>query len=177
VRAFPRDVDAILTNAAGCGSGMHEYHLILAGTPLEEAAQDFRHRVVDVSAFLFRLGLVAPFPPQARKLRIAYQDACHLAHAQGVRQEPRSLLKSIPGVELLELRDAHLCCGSAGTYNLDQPEIAARLGEAKVAAIREVQPDVVATGNIGCMSQLRAHGAPPVRHTMQILRDAYRGGV
>jgi glycolate oxidase iron-sulfur subunit len=175
LRAFPKDVDAIVTNAAGCGSGLHEYHLILAGAPEAQAAEAFRHRVTDVSAFLQQLGTVAAFRENHSRQRIAYHDACHLANAQGVRQEPRTLLRSIPGVELVELPDAHMCCGSAGTYNLDQPEIAGHLGEAKAKAILGVNANVVATGNIGCLTQLRAHlaGKVPVRHTMQILRDAY----
>lgn len=177
VRAFPADVDAIVTNAAGCGSGLHEYHLILAGTADAEAAEQFRHRVCDVSAFLSRLGGFIPPPPQKSKRRIAYHDACHLANAQGIRSEPRALLAMIPGAEVVELADPHLCCGSAGTYNIDQPEIATRLGAAKAGAIVDSHADVVATGNIGCIAQLRAHlGAKvPVRHTMQVLRDAYRG--
>ena len=175
LRAFPNDVDAIVTNAAGCGSGLHEYHLILAGTADAQAAETFRHRVVDVSAFLQQLGTVAALRQNHPRQRIAYHDACHLANAQGVRQEPRALLRSIPGVELVELPDAHLCCGSAGTYNLDQPTIAGHLGDAKANAILSVNASVVATGNIGCLTQLRAHlaGKIPVRHTMQIMRDAY----
>jgi glycolate oxidase iron-sulfur subunit len=175
--AFPRDLDAILTSAAGCGSAMHEYHLVLRGTADEERAESFRQSVLDVSAFLYRLGL-CELPAGGRPLKIAYQDACHLAHAQGVRREPRELLLSIPGVELCELADAHLCCGSAGTYNLDQPAIAASLGEKKARAVIATGADVVASGNIGCLTQLRVHlarlGAEvQARHTMQLLRDAY----
>ncbi len=175
--AFPHDVDAIVTNAAGCGSAMHEYHLILRGTADESRAESLRRKVVDVSVFLTRLGLRVPFPDRGTKQRIAYHDACHLAHAQGVQSEPRQLLRAIPGVELLPIADAHLCCGSAGTYNLDQPEIAAALGAQKARAILAAGADLVASGNIGCLTQLRAHLARagstlPVRHTLQILRDA-----
>jgi glycolate oxidase iron-sulfur subunit len=174
--AFPEDVDAILTNAAGCGSAMHEYHLILRGTTDEGWADDFRKRVTDVSAFLIRLGLREnSFRHTPTKL--AYHDACHLANAQGIRAQPRSLLRAIPGLELRELPDPHLCCGSAGTYNIDQPEIAASLGEQKARAVIDTGVDAVASGNIGCLTQLRSHlarlGSPiPVRHTVQILRDA-----
>src|SRR5262249_157215 len=126
IAAFPNDVDAIITNAAGCGSTMHEYHLILRGTDYEARAKDFRRRVMDVSVFLAQLGLRALNAPASAR-RIAYHDACHLAHAQNVIAEPRQLLRAIPGVELVELASPHLCCGSAGTYNLDQPEIAASL--------------------------------------------------
>jgi glycolate oxidase iron-sulfur subunit len=173
--AFPGDVDAILTNAAGCGSAMHEYHLILRGTLDEARADAFRRRVVDVSVFLARLGLRTP--PRDTRMKVAYHDACHLANAQGVRSEPRKLLRQIPGLELCELVDAHLCCGSAGTYNIDQPDIAASLGEQKARAVVATGAEVVATGNIGCLTQLRVHleriGSPiRVRHTMQVLRDA-----
>ncbi len=176
--AFPADVDAILTNAAGCGSAMHEYHLVLRGTPDEARADAFRHRVVDVSVFLAKLGLRESFPAAAGLTKIAYHDACHLANAQGVRREPRSLLRAIPGAEILELANAHLCCGSAGTYNLDEPEIAGSLGEQKARAVIDTGASVVASGNIGCLTQLQAHlkksgSTVRVRHTMQVLRDAY----
>jgi glycolate oxidase iron-sulfur subunit len=173
------DVDAIVTNAAGCGSGMHEYHLILKGTEHERQAAEFRKRVCDVSLFLDRLGDLPPFPERDHRLRIAYHDACHLANAQGVRAEPRRLLRLIPGVDVCEISDSHLCCGSAGTYNIDQPEIADALGEEKVNNVLALRPDIVATGNIGCMTQLATHLSTrgsnlEVRHTMQVLRDAYR---
>lgn len=176
--AFPPDVDAILTNAAGCGSAMHEYHLVLRGTPDEARAEAFRKRVLDVSVFLRRLGLREQPTRAGRPLKIAYHDACHLANAQGVRREPRDLLRSIPGVELCELADAQICCGSAGTYNIDQPEIADSLGEKRARAVIATGAKVVASGNIGCLTQLRAHltklDSPiQVRHTMQVLRDAY----
>lgn len=177
--AFPADVDAILTNAAGCGSAMHEYHLMLKGTADEKRADEFRHRVVDVSAFLTRLGL-RETPRGGPVRKIAYHDACHLANAQGVREEPRALLRAIPGVQLCELPNGHLCCGSAGTYNLDQPETAASLGAQKAKAVIGTGAQVVASGNIGCLTQLRVHlknlqSPIQVRHTMQVLRDAYRG--
>lgn len=177
LRAFPSNVDAILTNAAGCGSAMHEYHLILAGTSAAQEAEAFRHRVMDVSKYLSRLGWTAIFPEQNGPVRIAYQDACHLAHAQGVREAPRSLLRMIPGVKLLEVPDAHLCCGSAGTYNVDQPEIAAHLGKSKAEKIIGTGAELVATGNIGCLTQLRGYlgSKVKIRHTMQILRDALSG--
>jgi glycolate oxidase iron-sulfur subunit len=175
--AFPADVDAILTNAAGCGSAMHEYHLIMRGTADEARAEVLRKRVMDVSVFLTTLGLREK-PTGGAQRKIAYHDACHLANAQGVRLEPRSLLRAIPGVELCELADAHLCCGSAGTYNLDQPTTAGSLGAQKAKAVLATGAEVVASGNIGCLTQLRTHlekiGSPiRVRHTMQVLRDAY----
>jgi glycolate oxidase iron-sulfur subunit len=175
----PDDVDAIVVNAAGCGSGMKEYPLAFTGESDLPRARDVASKVVDVSVFLDRLGIEPP-PPLDTPLRIAYHDACHLAHAQQVRAEPRRLLRSIAGVELVELGDAERCCGSAGTYNIDQPEIAAELGRLKADAVRATECDVVATGNIGCMVQMRSHlapsathPAPPVLHTMQILARAY----
>ena len=176
--AFPADVDAILTNAAGCGSALHEYHLVLKGTPDEARAEAFRHRVMDVSVFLTKLGLRTPPPTAQVPRRIAYHDACHLANAQGVRAEPRALLRAIPGATVIELADAHRCCGSAGTKKLDQPDIAASLGEKKARAVMASGAEVVASGNIGCLTQLSSHlarlGSPiKVRHTFQVLRDAY----
>lgn len=180
--AFPDDVDAIITNAAGCGSGIHEYPLILKGTPAEAAAQAFAELTCDISVFLAKLqelGDLAPIPDSGKQLRIAYHDACHLANAQGVTAQPRDLLRLIPGVEIAEIPDAHLCCGSAGTYNIDQPKIASSLGQQKAQHARSTSPDLIASGNIGCLTQLRSHlgkdGGPsvPIRHTIQILRDAY----
>ncbi|PTX95644.1 glycolate oxidase subunit GlcF [Opitutus sp. ER46] len=175
--AFPADVDAIITNAAGCGSTMHEYDLVLRGTSDEERAKAFGKRVLDVSVFLAQLGL-RERPAGPGPQRVAYHDACHLANAQGVRAEPRDLLRAIAGLELLELANQHLCCGSAGTYNMDQPETAASLGEKKARAIMATGATIVATGNIGCLTQLKVHlkklGSPiRVRHTIQVVRDAY----
>ena len=177
--AFPADVDAILTNAAGCGSAMHEYHLILAGTPEAEHAEKFRHHVMDVSAFLMKLGLREQPVDTGQSIKLAYHDACHLINAQNVRRQPRDLLRAIPGVELLELANSHLCCGSAGSYNIDQPAIAASLGEQKAQAVISTGASIVASGNIGCLTQLRVHLAKlsstiKIRHTMQVLRDAYK---
>lgn len=176
--AFPDDIDAIVTNAAGCGSAMHEYHLILRGTPDEARADAFRKRVVDVSVFLTRIGLREAPKGWSTPRKIAYHDACHLANAQGVKAEPRGLLGAIPGVELREIANGHLCCGSAGTYNLDQPETATSLGKQKAQAVIASGAAWVASGNIGCLTQLRVHLkdlAPTlqVRHTLQVLRDAY----
>lgn len=178
LEAFPQEVDAILTNAAGCGSAMHEYHLVLRGTPDEERAEAFRHRVMDVSVFLAKLGLREPM--HELQVKAAYHDACHLSNAQHVRKQPRDLLKAIPGLQLLEIADAHLCCGSAGSYNMDQPEIANSLGEQKAKHIIAAGAEVVVTGNIGCMTQVKLHlkklGSPiQVKHTMQVVRESSRG--
>ncbi|PAY17105.1 2-hydroxy-acid oxidase [Rhodopirellula sp. SM50] len=177
--AFAGDIDAIVTNAAGCGSGLHEYGLIFKGTPDEARAVEFTKKVCDVSVYLTGLGELAPFPASAAPQTVAYHDACHLANAQGVRSQPRRLLERVPGLTLVEIADGHLCCGSAGTYNIDQPEIADSLGRQKADNVMATDADVVAMGNIGCLTQianhLRRRGSPiRPRHTMQILRDAYQ---
>jgi glycolate oxidase iron-sulfur subunit len=179
IEAFSK-VDAVITNAAGCGSGMHEYPLILKGTDDEERAAELAALVVDVSVFLERLGGPGEIPDRGEEVTIAYHDACHLSNGQGVRSEPRRLLQRIPGVKVVELCDAHLCCGSAGTYNIDQPEVAASLGEQKARAVMDSGVMMVASGNIGCLTQLKMHlgrldASIGVRHTIQILRDALNG--
>jgi glycolate oxidase iron-sulfur subunit len=173
------DVDAILTNAAGCGSGMKEYPLLFKGTRWEERAQEFAARVQDISVFLDTLGLEAP-PPLPEPIQAAYHDACHLAHAQGVTAAPRRLLSGIPNLNLVNFPEADLCCGSAGTYNLEQPDTARLLGERKARNILSSGATIVVTGNIGCLVQLRNHladqGQPlPVWHTLEVLDRAYRG--
>jgi glycolate oxidase iron-sulfur subunit len=177
MKAFPRDVDAILTNAAGCGSGMKEYPLWLKGEPEESAAAEFAQRVEDVSVFLARLGAIDP-KPLPEPLKLAYHDACHLAHAQDVTTQPRALLGAIPNLELLEIPDGDICCGSAGTYNIEQPETANELGKRKAEAILSTGAEAVATGNIGCLVQIGTHlqrqGQPlPIYHTMELLDRSY----
>jgi glycolate oxidase iron-sulfur subunit len=178
--AFPADVDAIVTNAAGCGSGMREYGLLFAGEPEQEQAQRFADRVRDVSVFLDELGLAEPPRELPQPRTVAYQDACHLAHAQGVRDAPRRLLRAIPGVTLAQPAEWELCCGSAGTYNVERPEIAAQLGERKARTLAATAPDLVASGNVGCITQLELHlrrlgHETPVLHTLQVLDRAYAG--
>ena len=171
LRAFTLDVDAIISNAAGCGSTMKEYELLFKGTRFEDKAHAFAAKVKDISEFLDDLGLIEPKPlPEA--ITVAYHDACHLAHAQGIVSAPRRLLKAIPNLTLAEIPEGELCCGSAGTYNIDQPMIANALGERKVRNVMKTEAQIVATGNIGCLIQLRTHlgkaGAPlPVVHTME----------
>lgn len=178
LKAFPADVDAILTNAAGCGSGMHEYGLLFTGTADHEAAEQFAHKVKDISVFLNDLGLQNLKEEQPNR-KVAYHDACHLAHAQGVTNPPRNLLTAIPNLELLELGDGGLCCGSAGTYNLEQPEIAQQLGQMKAQRILDTGAEMVVSGNIGCLTQIKTHlaaqGRPlPIYHTIQLLALAYK---
>jgi glycolate oxidase iron-sulfur subunit len=178
--SFPLDVDAIVTNAAGCGSGMKEYELLFKGTPLEQMAHTFADRVRDVSEFLDELGS-RPAGPLPEPLKLAYHDACHLAHAQGVWGAPRRLLAAIPNVSLIEIPEGDICCGSAGTYNIEQPGIAGQLGERKARNILKTGADAVATGNIGCLIQIRAHlkragRALPILHTLDVLDLAYAAG-
>lgn len=172
------DSDALVTNAAGCGSGLREAGHLFAGEDEAEAADSLSSQVLDVSVFLDELGLVDPPPAVERPLRIAYQDACHLLHAQRVREAPRRLLAAIPGVELTPVEEAEVCCGSAGTYNLEHPAIAGDLGHRKARRLVECGADLVASGNIGCLTQIEHHldrlgTAVPARHTFQVLRDAY----
>jgi glycolate oxidase iron-sulfur subunit len=175
LRAFPKNVDAILTNAAGCGSGMKDYPLLFKGLPEEQAAEALARRVKDVSVFLDELGFKAA-AALPKPLKVAYHDACHLAHAQGVQAAPRKLLKSIPNLTLLEIPEGDICCGSAGTYNLEQPAIARELGQRKTRHILSTGAEAVATGNIGCMTQIQSHLSKPlpVYHTMELLDWAYR---
>lgn len=177
--AFAENVDAVITDAAGCGSAMKEYGLLFAGRPEERRARELARRVRDVSEFLDQLGPNPP-PPLPRPTRAVYHDACHLLHAQGVREAPRRLLAQVGNLEVVEPADPEVCCGSAGTYNLEHPEVAAELGRRKVRSLLATEPDLVVTGNVGCMVQLEAHlraaGRPvPVLHTVELLDLAYRG--
>lgn len=179
LEAFAGDYDAILTNAAGCGSGLKEYPLLFHARPEQAQAQQLAAKVKDVSVFLVELGL-KEIPPLQQPLKVAYHDACHLAHAQQVRAEPRQLLTSIPGLELVEIPEGELCCGSAGTYNLEQPQIAATLGERKARSILATGASLVVTGNIGCFTQIQSHlrklgQGVPVLHTLELLDRAYAG--
>jgi glycolate oxidase iron-sulfur subunit len=178
LRAFPQDVDAIITNAAGCGSGMKEYAVLFKGAPAEEEAAAFARKVQDVSVLLADLGLQAPLPP-ARPIQIAYHDACHLAHAQGVTAAPRQLLRAIPNVTLLEIPQSEICCGSAGTYNLEHPEVADQLGQRKAQNILSTGCEAIAAGNIGCIVQIGTHlkqlgQSLPIYHTIEVLDRAYQ---
>jgi glycolate oxidase iron-sulfur subunit len=176
--AFPEDVDAVITNAAGCGSGMREYGLVFAGEPEEARARALAERTVDVSVFLAQLGLRETPPALDAPLKVVYHDSCHLAHAQGVRAQPRDLLRAIDGVELVEAAEWELCCGSAGTYNVERPETAAALGERKARNLAATGAGLVAMGNIGCMTQVQTHLRAlghelDVLHTLEVLDRAY----
>ena len=166
-------VDVIVTNAGGCGSNVREYGYQLRNDPrYAERAANFSAKCRDVSEFLDELG-----PRSERRplnMRVAYHDSCHLQHAQRVRTQPRTLLSAIPGVQVQELPEAALCCGSAGIYNLVQPGTADALADRKAQHITAARPDVVATGNIGCMLQIaaaldRQGQKTPVLHTIQLV--------
>lgn len=173
-------VERIAVNAAGCGSSMKEYGQLLADDPAwAERARALSATVRDVTEIVAELG-----EPRAVRhplaLRVAYHDACHLAHAQGVRQAPRDLLRSIPGVEILPFAEQEICCGSAGIYNLVEPATARELGDRKASHIDAVQPDLIATANPGCMLQLAAAAARigrsrPILHPIEILDASIRG--
>ena len=170
-------VDRVIVNAAGCGSAMQEYGDLLAGDPeYREKAARLAGMVQDVASFLEEIG----FDPPAGSMdgTVTYHEACHLAHGQRVRQQPRKLLESIPGLTLVEMPDADRCCGSAGVYNLTHPEMASRLLKRKVADIPEGVNDV-AMGNPGCMLQIamgihERGGRERVVHTVELLDEAYR---
>jgi glycolate oxidase iron-sulfur subunit len=148
-------VDAILVNAAGCGSSLKEYGELFAGDGAwRDRAVAFAAKVRDVNEYLATLEPRAPRKPLT--LRVAYHDACHLAHAQRVREQPRRLLRTIPGLELLEIPDGEQCCGSAGTYNLFEPASAHEIGLRKVENVQSVRPDMVASANPGCTLQMQA---------------------
>lgn len=172
-------VDTIVVNAAGCGSSMKEYgHLLRDDPRYAERAQAFAAKCKDISEVLAELEPRAVRHPLP--LRVAYHDACHLQHAQGIRAEPRRMLNTIPGLDLLEIPDAALCCGSAGIYNLVQPAAAQELGDRKVANTLSTHPDVVVSANPGCLMQLsaglkRAGRRVPVLHMIEILDAAIQG--
>ena len=169
-------VDHVVVNAAGCGSAMKEYGELL-GT---EEAQAFSARVRDVSELLADVEPRAPRGPVP--MRVVYHDACHLAHAQGVRAAPRELLRGIPGLELLEVAtERELCCGSAGIYNLVQPDAAAELGERKARHLLATGAEAITAGNPGCAAQLDLHlrrlGQPlPILHPVQLLDRSLAAG-
>ena len=172
------DAEWIVVNAAGCGAALKEYGELLAHDPAWAArAHAFSARVRDFSEAIAALPLEAA--PRAVNTKVVYQDACHLLHAQRIRQQPRDVLARVPGVSLVEMRDGDRCCGSAGIYNLTEPEMAERLGEQKVTNVEQTAADVVVSGNPGCLIQLRAglarHGSH-IRavHLADFLDAAYR---
>jgi glycolate oxidase iron-sulfur subunit len=179
IECFGEDLDAILVNAAGCGAMMKEYGELLADDPLYAGrAHAFAARVKDVTEYLAERPLEAPKHPI--EVTATYHDACHLAHGQGVREQPRALLKSIPGLTLVELADADMCCGSAGSYNLTEPRMAGQLGARKAERIRASGAGIIAAANPGCVMQIqaslrRAGIDAEVLHPVELLDRAYEG--
>ncbi len=175
----PLAVDTIVVNAAGCGHTLKDYGYLLRDDPdYRDRAIAFSAKCKDVSEVLAELEPRAPRHPVA--LRVAFHDPCHLQHAQGLREQPRAMLRTIPGLQLLELSEAALCCGSAGLYSLVQGETAHQLGQRKVEKIIATPAQAVATGNPGCQLQLRAMlneaGHPlPVMHYMELLDASISG--
>ena len=173
----------VLVNAAGCGSAMKDYGHVLRDEPdWAERAEAFAARVRDVTEFLAEVEPRAERGPLAGIERIAYHDACHLAHAQAVRAQPRELLRGIPGLEVIDPDGWEICCGSAGIYNLTQPEPAAELGRRKVANLRATGATAIAAANPGCAIQIAAHaeatGDPlTVYHPLELLAQSISGGI
>jgi glycolate oxidase iron-sulfur subunit len=162
------EVDVIAINAAGCGSAMKDYgHLFADDEAWAARAAAFSAKVKDVSEILAALG-----PPRAPRnplhARIAYHDACHLSHAQGVRSQPRALITSIPGVTLTSVAEADICCGSAGIFNLTQPDPARELGQRKAQHLADAAPDLVVTANPGCILQIRS-SAHALGHSYRVV--------
>ncbi|HTI50239.1 MAG TPA: heterodisulfide reductase-related iron-sulfur binding cluster [Planctomycetaceae bacterium] len=175
-------VDAVIVNVAGCGSMLKDYgHIAHELEPhnesLEAALAACASKMRDVSEFLAELGLIPP--PGEIRLRAVYHDACHLAHAQKIREQPRDLLSKIPGLEIVPIAEPDICCGAAGSYNLTEPEMSDRLAERKLNNIRAANPQAVITGNVGCSMQIQASLRQAgldvwVAHPMELLDLSYR---
>lgn len=179
IKSF-EDCDFVAVNAAGCGSAMKDYKYLLEDEPAwAERAEAFSNKVRDITE------LLAEHEPRAERhpvpMKVAYHDACHLAHAQGVRAQPRAMLSGIPGLELIEPGEQEICCGSAGVYNLLQPRAADELGDRKAANLLATGADAVAAGNPGCALQIGSRladaGKPvPVYHPIELLARSLRVG-
>src|ERR1043165_7993041 len=166
-------LDAILVTASGCGTTIKDYGYMLRGDPAYAAkAARVAALARDISEYLAALDLGAPARPV--DLKVAYQSACSLQHGQKIVRQPKELLAKA-GFRVTDIAEAHLCCGSAGTYKIMQPRVAAQLRERKVANILATGADVIATGNIGCMTQIAVATAIPVVHTVELLDWAHGG--
>lgn len=170
------DFDAILTNAAGCGSTLKEYtHLFAAGDPAHAQAARFTAKMRDVTEFLAELGLAAPM--RSLPMRVTYQDSCHLAHGQKIREAPRKLIRAVPGVEFVEMPLADQCCGSAGVYNVTETKTSLELLALKMESIGATKSQAIVTANPGCILQLCAGAAihrtgHEVLHVVELLDRA-----
>jgi glycolate oxidase iron-sulfur subunit len=179
--AFGMDrLDSIIINAAGCGAQLKAYGHVLQDDPrYAERARRFAAKVEDVSEFLARVGLTAPLGEVRRT--VTYQDACHLAHGQKIRTQPRELLQAIPGLELVEMRDPQRCCGSAGIYNIVQPEMSMEVLDAKMENVLATGTDCVVAANPGCLLQLnlglKQRGREPQAiHIVDLLDESIQRG-
>lgn len=170
------DFDAVITNAAGCGSTLKEYDQLFSEDDVaSQKAHAFRGKMRDVTEFLEELGLVAPL--RELPLRVTYQDSCHLAHGQKIREAPRRLIRAIPGIELTEMRLADHCCGSAGVYNVTQTEASLQLLAGKMLCAAETKAQAIITANPGCLLQMRAgtrlhNTGQEVLHVVELLDRA-----
>lgn len=175
-RFFDLSLDYVIINAAGCGHTLKEYgHLLEADERYKAKAKVFVKKVRDIHEFLAEVGITAELKPLSdQPVRVVYQDACHLLHGQKIGLQPRQLLKKIPGLELKEIVDSALCCGSAGVYNILQPQVAEELGTQKVKNLLAPKPDIIASPNVGCALQIRKHlslqgQSVPVLHPIELL--------
>ena len=164
-------LDAIVINTSGCGTTVKDYGNMFAGDPLVEDAKKVGALAKDITEIMIELGLGETSIPE---MRVAYHAACSLQHGQQIKTHPKTLLKNA-GFTIIEPKDSHLCCGSAGTYNLMQPEISKKLKKRKVQTLEELKPDVISAGNIGCMMQIGSSIGVPVVHTAELL-DWATGG-
>lgn len=175
------DVEQIVVNVAGCGSTLKEYgHLLRDDPQYAERARAFSAKVKDVAEFLAEMEPQAPRHPI--NVRVAYHDACHLSHAQGIRRQPRAVLRQIPGMEVVDIPEGEICCGSAGTYNLLEPKAAGALGERKARNVLSTQPQALVASNAGCLLQitasLRRLGTDiPTFHPVELVDASIRGVV
>ncbi len=181
IRAFLADgYDAVISNAAGCGSVLKEYPLLFEEEDREylEPARAFSGKLRDVTEFLAGIDFNKDFV--TTRIRATYQDSCHLGHAQKIRSAPRKLLAAVPGLELVELKESEICCGSAGIYNVVHNGLAEKILESKMRRIDETRADLILTANPGCLLQLRAGvsragGKQRVLHVVELLDEAYQG--
>ena len=173
------DVDAIIVNSAGCGSTIKEYGEILEDDhEFAERAREISAKTKDIMEFLAEIGLSGEL--KELNVKVTYQDACHLGHAQRIKDQPRKILRQIPGLELIELQESDLCCGSAGIYNLVQPETSRRLLDRKTGHLKNTGADIIAAGNPGCLLQIqkgiKQHGLSiKTAHPVELLDLSYRG--
>lgn len=168
-------VDAVLINASGCGTVVKDYGHLLSDDPVYAAkAKQIADLARDISEFVAGVGIGAPV--RWSSIKVAYHSACSLQHGQGITDEPKALLTQA-GFSVVDVPEGHICCGSAGTYNILQPEIATQLRDRKVQNIKTMRPDVVAAGNIGCITQLGGGMSIPIVHTVELLDWAYGGPV